>query len=270
MKSAIRWYGGKGRMYRNIINLLPNSSTYVEVFGGGASVLLNKTPSSLEVYNDINGDLCNFFRVLSDPEQFEKFYRRVQPLPYAKEIYNECKNSFETEEDVVLRAVKFFVASRQSFSGVIKSGWSYDIRTANKNGKSWVKTIDGLPEIHHRLRFVQIQNMDWKEILDVYDGINTTWYCDPPYIPDTRKSPNVYDNEMSDIDHTELVSRILDLKGNVVLSGYNHPIYNRLDEYGWVRHDFEVACTPSRVVGEKRDGRTESVWVKAGKIRSFC
>jgi DNA adenine methylase len=91
MRSPIGWFGGKGNMRGRILPTFPPHKRYVEPFGGGASLLLAKEPVELEVYNDLDHALYEFFTTLADPGEFERFYRRVALLPYSRELYNECQ-----------------------------------------------------------------------------------------------------------------------------------------------------------------------------------
>jgi DNA adenine methylase len=263
IRSPLRWFfGGKGSMQQKIIPLMPPCKVYVEPMGGGASILLARDPVDLEVYNDLNDGLYAFFTVLSDPTKFDQFYRRVQPLLFSRKFYIECRDTWKTEPDPVLKAVKFFVAARQAFSGKIGTGWGYEIRTANKNVMAWMNTIDGLPELHNRLRRVQVQNEDWNKVIDLYDGPDCCFYCDPPYVHETRVNKNVYEHEMTADDHRRFIDRILNIQGMAVVSGYIHPIYEPLEKSGWNRHDFDVPCNPSKTIGIPKNKRVESVWVK--------
>src|SRR3990167_3756673 len=221
MRSPIRWFGGKGNMVRKIIPVLIKipHERYVEPFGGGASILLAKKPKPLEVYNDLDRGLYDFFSVLADPELFNQFYRRVAVLPYSRQFYDEYRKEWKEETDKVIRAAKWFLVARQSFSGAFGGGWSSSV-TATTRGmvetcSKWISCIDMLPQIHARLQRVQIENADFRTILDRYDTPKTLFYCDPPYIPETRKAGG-YTHEITAEDHQELVSLLLSLKGKVL------------------------------------------------------
>jgi len=99
-----------------------------------------------------------------------------------------------------------------------------------------------LPDFHRRLRRVQIEHQDWRVIIHRYDSDRTLFYVDPPYIHATRKSKHLYDNEMTDADHVDLVNTLLCVRGLCMLSGYQHDIYRALDVEGWHRMDFRTAC----------------------------
>ena len=277
MRSPIGWFGGKGNMVRKIIPVLIKipHERYVEPFGGGASILLAKKPKPLEVYNDLDRGLYDFFSVLADPELFNQFYRRVAVLPYSRQFYSEYREEWEEETDRIIGVAKWFLVARQSFSGDFGQSWSSNV-TSTRRGmamtcSTWLSCIEMLPQIHARLQRVQIENADFRTILDRYDTPKTLFYCDPPYIPETRKAGG-YTHEMTAEDQQELVSLLLRLKGKVVLSGYNHEIYALLEQSGWIRYDFHTACFAagktrnSGLQGKgkalEKQGRIESLWVK--------
>lgn len=96
MGSPITWFGGKGMMASKILPYFPEHHTYAEPFGGGASMLFAKPPSPVEVYNDMDSGLVNFFRVLRDPEAFERFHHLAALTPYSREEYCHCRSTWES------------------------------------------------------------------------------------------------------------------------------------------------------------------------------
>lgn len=264
-------------MLGRLLPLIPPHHTYVEVFGGGAALLFNKEPSPVEVYNDIDGDLVNFFRVLRDPEKFSKFYRLLQLTPYSREEFYFSCETLEASRDDVERAYKFFIAIRMSMGGLGATGahaWGYTVRKTSKGMSesvaNWLSTIEKLPEFHQRIRRVQIEHDDFRKVIPRYDTDETFFYCDPPYIQDLRKT-GTYRFEMTLQDHKELVDLLLSVRGMAMLSGYRHAIYRPLEDAGWKRIDFQTAChavVRSRTSGLHGQGsalekvpRVESVWI---------
>ena len=122
----------------------------------------------------------------------------------------------------------------------------------------WLSIIELLPELAARLLRVQIERLDFRKFITKYDGPETLYYHDPPYVPSTRKSGG-YEHEMTEEDHEELVEILLGLQGKSILSGYANPIYERLEHAGWVRHDYDVPCHASGK--RKKPRRTESIWL---------
>lgn len=128
----------------------------------------------------------------------------------------------------------------------------------------FLPSIDRFPGIHERLQGVQIEKLDFRQLIEKYDRPTTFFYLDPPYVHSTRKSTNEYEHEMSNKDHVELVEILLNIKGKALMSGYVHPIYEMLERAGWKRDDFET--TASIINGKQADisktKRVESVWIK--------
>jgi len=259
-------------MVARILPYFPPHRTYVEPFAGGASLFFAKEPSPVEVLNDLDSGLINLYRVLRDPEQFKEFHRLVVLTPYSREEYNHCYAHWRDYDDPVKRAWAWFVMRRMAFSA--HHSWGYSL-TASCRGMAmatsrWLTTIDHLPEIHLRLSRIQIDHDDFRKVLRRYDTPETLFYCDPPYVPDTRRSGG-YEHELTLEDHQDLVDILLSLKGMVILSGYNHQVYQPLEDAGWQRHDFYTACYAAgrtRLTGIQGEGsalklqpRIESLWL---------
>lgn len=275
--SPIHWFGGKGKMRAKLLPILEAipHRIYVEPFGGGASLLIAKRPALVEVYNDIDQGLVDFFRLLRDPEQFQRFRRLVELTPYARAEYDDCRATWESCDDPVERARRWFVVARQSFGGMFGKGWGSMIKprhgSKHKTTAAWQSTVARLPEVVERLLEVQIECADWRVILKRYDTPKTLFYCDPTYLHSTRKAHR-YAHELSDQDHDELIAALLGLKGQVVISGYAKPLYARLVTAGWERRDWQTVChaagrTRATGIQGKRSAlrmqpRTESVWIK--------
>ena len=240
--SLLSWYGGKWRLSGWIIehlNRYPHD-IYVEPFGGGASVLTAKPPVPTEVYNDIDSRLADFFVVLADETVFERFRKIVAMLPYSRKLFTEYRDTIHNEPDIVKRAAMFFVIARQSFTGNAKD---YGYTRTRKCVEHWISAVEDLPEFHARLRKVQIEHKDGLKVIDSFDTETTLFYCDPPYIGETRVGGKRYRYEMDDSSHVELVKKLLSIKGQAALSGYEHPIYRSLLDNGWTMVQCEVVCS---------------------------
>lgn len=240
-KSPINWFGGKFYMANKIVELFPEHRCFVEVFGGAGHILFKKKPSDIEVFNDINSDLINFFRVLRDENKFRELHRRLQLTPHSREEFQRCYNTWDEETDEIERVRKWYVTLMQCYSKSFgNSSWSYT-KSISRSGMSqstsqWLGKIDkDMPEAVERLRRVQIENLDYKDIVKRYDNKDTLFYLDPPYIHDTRKMTYTYEFEMKTEEHKELVKLLLGIKGKVILSGYDHETYNPLTDNGWIK-----------------------------------
>lgn len=259
--NLIRWAGGKGKQLKDLLPIIPDSHVYVEPFGGGASVLLNRHAMPVEVYNDLDSSLVNLFSVVRDDRLFDRFAGILGWTPYARETFQQALDH-EQETDAVLKAVKFYTVLNQSISGkrlAHKADWS---RAKGDNvADRWVLRQEKLGRIHDRLRHVQIECRDALDILKEWDGPDTVFYCDPPYVLETRSKKKYYAHETDDEYHRELVRTLRDVRGAVVLSGYNHPLYDPLLSSGW-RADSYASDAKMTVhqKGGRREERREVVW----------
>lgn len=136
-RSPIPWFGGKQKLADDIIAFFPAHDSYIEAFGGGASVLLSKPPVTLEIYNDRDGGLVLFFRVLRD--QPEKLVPLLELTPYSRGEWQICRETWQDPDlDEVERARRWFVVASQSFGGMVaraREGWSSGSRSASDTQK---------------------------------------------------------------------------------------------------------------------------------------
>ena len=266
LKSPIKIFGGKNRMdLQNwilpILEAVPHQR-YVEVFGGSGGLLIAKRHVREEIYNDLDSALYDFFDVISKEDLFAQFYRRVSVLPYSLKLFNECLKTWQSEENKVERVSKWFVMVRNLFGAIFvnNNSWSRSFRSA----AAWLSIIKGLPEIHSRFQSVVLENLDWRDILEKYDSLETLFYLDPPYVHSTRRSGR-YNFEMIDADHAELIERLLCLKGYVVLSGFENEIYKPLESNGWQVLKKEVVSNFLVGKSDEEDKRIEVLWIKPFK-----
>lgn len=280
-RSVLRYMGGKGTMtpfILPILNQIPHQQ-YIEPFGGGASILLAKKPSALDVYNDVDSSIVNLFRVLRDPEKFKVFQRLCENTPYSREEFYEFRDTFREQTDDVHRAHRYFCTMRMSFGG---TGTSFGLQVkgdaaGGKAPATYVNVVEYLPEVRERLRHVQIEHQDFRKIFNTYDRPDALFFADPPYVAASRRHGE-YEHEMSDEDHEELVAILSNLKGKAVLSGYPNDIYKPLEDAGWERRDVSITCSlagRTRASGLQGEGkvsalqrRIESVWIQPKALRS--
>ena len=265
--SPIIWYGGKAKMAKKIINIMPFHKTYVEVFGGAGHVLFSKKRSQMEVYNDIHEGLYALFNVIRDKEKAEKLRELLELTPYSKNEFEYCKD-WENEENEVEKARKFFVLCNQSFSGTVHS-WKFSVRPKGdmpQTVKSYLSKIhESLPFAIKRLQGVQIDNVSFEKVIERYDSKDTLFYLDPPYVHDTRSesATDTYDFEMDNEMHKNLVEVLLNLKGKAIVSGYDHSIYDSISEGKWKKIPLgKFSKGASKVEsGEKREKGEEMLWI---------
>jgi DNA adenine methylase len=270
----LKWHGGKHYLARRIVSLMPPHLHYVESHFGGGSVLLARDPNDSglwsghdssrrgvsELVNDLNGRLMNFWRVLRDEAAFVKFRRIVEAIPLSRPEWEQA-HAHRHGADAVADAVAFFVDCRQSLAGRQK-GFTAITRTRtrrrmNGNASEWLSAVDGLPAVHARLRRVVVENRPALDVIRSEDGLGTLFYCDPPYLHRTRSATKVYDFEMSEADHRELLDVLRSVRGKVMLSGYLSRLYDTALA-DWTRPTFELPNNAAGGATKRRE--TEVLW----------
>ena len=207
MKSLFRYPGSKNKAAYEIISHFPNHRVYVDVFGGSAAVLRHKHPSKLEVYNDINSDLVNLFKVLAF--RFEEFSTRIKWLVNSRELFYDFKKNMS--KDPVERAVMSYYLLKFGFAGR-RSGWPLLV-----NQHSAPKLdIPFLESVHKRLERVQFTNYDYETCIRKLDAKDTLFYLDPPY-------PGRGDLYHVDWDHEQFEAILSTIQGTWIMS-YPVPI----------------------------------------------
>ncbi len=227
------WYGGKFSHLDWLLPLLPQCHHYCEPFAGSAAVLLNREPSKVETYNDIDGEVVNFFRVLR--EQHEELIRLIRLTPFSREEYYLAIYG-DTDDNPVERARRFYIKARQTRTGLAQTAslgrWANckDTSRAGMSGvvSRWLGGIDALEEIARRLIRVQIENRPAIDVIRLYDSPDTLFYCDPPYLHATRGDTKAYGFEMNENQHREFAKAVNECQGKVAVSGYDHPIMDDL------------------------------------------
>ncbi|MEO7143547.1 MAG: DNA adenine methylase [Bryobacteraceae bacterium] len=258
---AFGWYGGKFSHLSWLLPLLGDCHHYCEPFAGSGAVLLNRKPSPVETYNDADGEVVNFFRVLRD--QPEKLTRAVGLTPFSREELAIAVSTTAQEISNVERARRFYVRARQARTGLAQTAsigrWANckDTSRAGMSGavSRWLGSADQLPEIALRLLRVQFENRPAGEVIELYDGPNTLFYCDPPYVHSTRGDKKAYGFEMTDLEHECLADVLSRCKGKVALSGYRCDLMDELYR-GWTR--FDAAAKHCHSIKKMRQ---EALWM---------
>jgi len=256
-RPPVRYVGGKWLLAEWIIGFFPPHDHYVEPFCGGASVLFRKYPSSIETINDLDGEIVNFFRVLR--ERPAELIESLELTPYARE---ELQVAWEpVPNNPVEQARRFYVRSAMAFGGPWRygTGWRY-ITNLHGRGSRVVREWNDLGKLEaavNRLRQVQIEHDDALVIIPRFDTPKTLFYVDPPYVLSARSEERKrYTYEMEDDQHRQLAAVLNQVKGMIVLSGYQSPLYDELYP-GWTRIDRETTTNGNSVA-------TESVWLSPG------
>jgi DNA adenine methylase len=255
------WYGGKFSHLDWLLPLLPQTHCYCEPFSGSAAVLLNRDPSPVETYNDIDGDVVNFFRVLR--ERPDDLIRVIALTPFSREEFHQAINGSMQGISDLERSRRFYIRARQARTGLAQTAtlgrWA-NCKNTSRAGMSgvvsrWLGGVEALQEIAERLLRVQIENRPAAEIIRLYDSADTLFYCDPPYLHETRGDSKAYRFEMDLDQHRDLSQALSKCKGKVALSGYRCATMDNWYK-GWRRFD-----APMKQCHSIKQLRQECLWM---------
>jgi len=265
-----KYYGSKYRALSFILDNLPESECYVEPFAGTGIVLLNRDASPHETLNDLNGEITNFFRVLRDSP--EELISQLERTPHSRREYEDAIDARGDKSLTdIERARCFFVRTQQARYGrrgdvQTKGEWARST-TQHSNEKPMkvsglLNKIDGLSDVAERLRSVQIESRDACDLISTFDDGTVLFYCDPPYVHDSRSGGNAYGSfEMEDDEHVRFCETIDAVDGDVAVSGYQNELYQQhLD--GWYVTTRESTTNQNGSTGLSSDNSTtkEVLW----------
>ncbi len=265
-RPALRYHGGKWRLAPWVISHFPAHRRYIEPFGGAASVLLRKPRAFTEVYNDLDSDVVNLFRVARD--RGEELARALELTPFSREEYYAAMelagDPLEDARRLVIRSFMGF--GSDSHTTARRCGFRATLERvrARTPARDWANYPDALRKTIERLTGVVIENKPAVELIERWDAPDTLFYCDPPYVHGTRMmnshSKKRYTQEMSDDDHRALAAVLGRAGAMIILSGYRCELYEELYE-DWRRTDRKTFAAGARP-------RVESLWMNAAAVRA--
>ncbi|MGQ0603205.1 MAG: DNA adenine methylase [Anaerolineales bacterium] len=258
---AFGWYGGKYSHLEWLAPLLPACHHYCEPFAGSGAVLLNRLPSPVETYNDLDGEVVNFFRVLRDEK--DKLVEAIGLTPFSREEFSiACV--VDPDLSALERARRFFVRARQVRTGLAQTAslgrWA-NCKNTSRAGMSgvvsrWLGSVEDLPKIAERLLRVQIENRPAIEVIQLYDSPTTLFYCDPPYVHLTRGDNNAYGYEMTDNEHRLLATVLNATQGMVAISNYQCDLMDELyPSPKWTKY-----TSSEKTIHSTKGKRAEALW----------
>lgn len=251
-RPILRYHGGKFKLADWIISHFPRHRIYVEPFGGAGLVLLSKSRSYQDVFNDLDGEIVNLFRVVRD--RGDEIVRALELTPFARD---EFRTAYEPAEDPIERARRLVVRSFMGHGSNSHNRLSGFRRHSRQSGTApchdWRNYPPALAQIIERLRGVVIENRDALGLIAEQDSDETLFYLDPPYVRSTRDAGTDYRFEYSDGDHRLLACALRGVRGMAAISGYRCDLYDDVFA-GWHRVD-RIA----RADGAK--ARVESLWL---------
>ncbi len=240
IKAPFGWVGGKTYLCDGIIDILPHRRCYIEPFGGSGITLLKKQPSEIEVFNDRNSGITDFYLCLQ--EQPDELLAGINELVMSKELFYHYLNNTSTIDNRLRRAIVWYYIIRCSWGGKMK------YFAAKKGGditRQLYVNLEFFPEIHKRLRNVVIENHDYSHLLEYYDAPDAVFYCDPPYINCNGSHYYEYD-----IDHNAFLDKVFDMDSYVLVSNFESTEY--------LSRDWDEVIQVKQRYSMHREGRVET------------
>lgn len=260
-RPVLSYQGGKFRIAKWIISFFPKHKVYCESFGGSGSILMQKPKSITEIYNDINSQVYDVFKLLRDKDKALELQRRLEFTPWSRQEYYESQYIDETDDDIekvrktIVSAFMGISAASVSrkFSGFQTSICKDKMRLWNTKG--WPSYIKCIPLFVERLQSVVLENKHAKDIIQQYDYSSTLHYVDPPYVTSTwnKIDRKAYKKILTDNEHNELLQLLKTIKGYVILSGYDNDLYRD------ILADWHVE--QKETINQKNEKRVESIWI---------
>lgn len=271
-RPVLRYMGGKWRLAPWIVSHFPVHKTYVEPYGGAASVLMRKPRGYCEIYNDLDGEVVNVFRVLREPAMAVRLRELLALTPFARA---EFELTYEISEDRVENARRMIARSFMGFGSTavaLRRTTGFRANSARSNShpaQDWMNLADALPSLTQRLQGVVIENRPALAVMGRFDGPDTLIYADPPYVHETRSKKRIgdslehaYAHEMTEAEHLELLKFLRGCESYVVLSGYRSPLYD--DALAdWQRIDKATYADGARP-------RVESLWLNPRVVEALA
>lgn len=212
LNSPLSWLGGKSKLRKEIIKHFPEHSTYIEVFGGAGWVYFGKEPSKVEVFNDINRELINFFRIIKHHKT--EFIKSLSSDIVSRDMFDEYYNSNLNHLTDIQRAVRFFYTVKYSF-GSMGNHFGYSTKTSPRKH---IFDLSQFQEIRSRLQNTYVENLSFDILIPKYDNENSLFFCDPPYL-DTSG----YEYPFNETDHIKLKDTLSTISGKFILTINDHP-----------------------------------------------
>ncbi len=243
LKTPISYYGGKQTLLRHILPLIPEHNVYTEAFAGGAALYFAKDPVDVEVINDINGNLVNFYRILKS--EFNSLKKRIDGTLHSREEheYAQIVYDFPRFFTLIERAWALWVLSKQSFASKLDGTWGYD-KQKNSMPKKIQFAKDAFTiELSKRLEQTQIESTDALRIIESRDSANTFHFVDPPYI--NSDCGHYVGYNLADFQN--LLELLCRLQGKFMLTMFPHPYLQEfIITHKWNVKEVERTISASR------------------------
>jgi DNA adenine methylase len=247
LKTPITYYGGKQALLKYLLPLIPHHRIYCEPFFGGGALFFAKPKSEVEVINDVNGEVVNFFKVVKT--KFSDLQKEIQGSPHSRELFKRAKAMYDFPDmfSDVQRAWAFWVLTNQGFAGRIGS-WGFGKDNAVENSLD-NKRRYFTKEYAQRLDTVQIEHNDAIKVIDRCDDKEAFIYCDPPYIDTNQGHYAGYD----EAQYKVLLDRLAKFKGKFLLSSYPNALLTKyIKKYKWKFQSVKKSITVTKHTNKQK------------------
>lgn len=244
MVGPLSYIGGKNRLAKQLIAMFPEHTTYVEAFAGGAQVLFHKDPSKVEVVNDLDGDIVNFFRVCQ--LHHEELVRYLHFILVSRKWFELLKATDPVSLTDIQRAARYLYRLKNSFASLVRNP-HYHWHVVQPPGFNLERLPELLENVHKRLARVQIECLPYEEVLTRYDRPATLFYLDPPYW-----GRQLYRHNFTTADFVKLEEQLRKVKGKFMLSLNDVPEVRDLFQHFHIR-EIELHYTSQKLAGRRYD-----------------
>lgn len=255
MKTPITYYGGKQKLSKEILPLIPKHKLYCEPFFGGGAVFFAKPKSEIEVINDTNGEIINFYKVVRT--KFSQLQKEILSSLHSRKLHRKAKFIYRNPDmwSDVERAWAVYIMSHQSYGAIIDSTWACGKKENTTEKKFFSKKNSFAKEYAERLEKVQIECRDALETIATRDTKESFFYCDPPYFNSYLGHYEKYTEE----DFEKLLQVLSKIKGKFLLSSYPSEILSKyIKKNNWHSKKIDKAlCMAASNAAHKKKRKTE-------------
>lgn len=260
-RTIMNYMGSKSRVLDTIIAAFPEHLTFLDVFGGSGCLTFAKPPSDIEVYNDLDGEIHNLFRVIRDmPDDLAAL---IAAAPRSKQLFTELEIQKPDLLGVVGRAFRTLYLSCHGFVCGQKRASHFPACRKTKQRWGTLELAAAIYRWSERFSRITIENLDFSSLIDRYDHSDAFFFfCDSPY-PELEF---YYRTTFSAKDHARLAERLMSIKGKALLTLPDHPTVHALYD-GWTNQ--RLLKIPYSASGTPRAVKELLIFVNYPPPRTF-
>ena len=252
MKPPLTYFGGKQKLAKHILSLIPKHNLYCEPFFGGGAIFFAKPPSEMEVINDTNGDLIHFYAVVK--KNCRKLEKEIKATLHSREHHMAAKMvlGFPYLFNDIKRAWAIWVLANESYSSRLDSDWGYD-RKRNTSAKRLHNKRESFSKVYsERLERTELESTDALRVIQTRDSDQSFFYCDPPYFNSGMGHYKGYTEQ----DFENLLKLLSSIKGKFLLSSYPSTLLSKyIKKHKW--YSKEIAM-PLNIIAKYNKGKKKT------------